>query len=399
MEVKIIQINASYKPAYVYGGPALSVSRLCEGLVRHGAHLEVLTTTANGNQELPVKANRRVVVDNVPVTYFKRLTKDHTHFSPDLFNNLRQRIKDLKQQPRKDVTEDQNSSSLIIHIHAWWNLVSIFSCLIAKLYKVPVILTPRGTLSNYSFGNRNAGIKNYIHRFLGKRLLEYCHIHVTSEKERNDILKLVKPRSITVIPNFVYLPDINTFKSITPTDKKQVKLLFLSRIEQKKGLEMLFKALAQINLPFELNIAGTGETSYIDSLKSLASELKIADNLNWLGQKDQEEKWLVMQNHDMLILPSYDENFANVVIECLATGTPVVVTDKVGLADYVQKKGFGWICTPNVDSIKKTLIRAFEDKSLMNFTRENAPLQIRNDFDEDTLIKDFLNMYSNILSK
>ena len=399
MEVKIIQINASYKPDYVYGGPALSVSRLCEGLVRHGAHLEVLTTTANGNQELPVKANRRVVVDNVPVTYFKRLTKDHTHFSPDLFNNLRQRIKDLKQQPRKDVTEDQNSTSLIIHIHAWWNLVSIFSCLIAKLYKVPVILTPRGTLSNYSFGNRNAGIKNYIHRFLGKRLLEYCHIHVTSEKERNDILKLVKPRSITVIPNFVYLPDINTFKSITPTDKKQVKLLFLSRIEQKKGLEMLFKALAQINLPFELNIAGTGETSYIDSLKSLASELKIADNLNWLGQKDQEEKWLVMQNHDMLILPSYDENFANVVIECLATGTPVVVTDKVGLADYVQKKGFGWICTPNVDSIKKTLIRAFEDKSLMNFTRENAPLQIRNDFDEDTLIKDFLNMYSNILSK
>ena len=397
--MKIIQINASYKPAYVYGGPALSVSRLCEGLVRHGAHLEVLTTTANGNQELPVKANRRVVVDNVPVTYFKRLTKDHTHFSPDLFNNLRQRIKDLKQQPRKGVTEDQNSTSLIIHIHAWWNLVSIFSCLIAKLYKVPVILTPRGTLSNYSFGNRNAGIKNYIHRFLGKRLLEYCHIHVTSEKERNDILKLVKPRSITVIPNFVYLPDINTFKSITPTDKKQVKLLFLSRIEQKKGLEMLFKALAQINLPFELNIAGTGETSYIDSLKSLASELKIADNLNWLGQKDQEEKWLVMQNHDMLILPSYDENFANVVIECLATGTPVVVTDKVGLADYVQKKGFGWICTPYVDSIKKTLIRAFEDESLMNFTRENAPLQIRNDFDEDTLIKDFLNMYSNILSK
>ena len=88
-----IQISAAYKPAYIYGGPTMSVAMLCETLSKTDLKLEVLTTTANGKSELPVTQNEPVEIDGVKVTYFKRLTKDHTHFSPALLLNLKQKIK------------------------------------------------------------------------------------------------------------------------------------------------------------------------------------------------------------------------------------------------------------------------------------------------------------------
>ncbi|MBC7915750.1 MAG: glycosyltransferase [Pyrinomonadaceae bacterium] len=384
--MKLLHINASYKPAYIYGGPALSVSRLCEGLVQSGVELEVLTTTANGAKELNIPLNEVQVIDGVPVTYFKRLTKDHTHFSPALLSALNKTLK-------------KERETTIVHIHVWWNLVSVLSCFIARQRKAIVVLTPRGTLSNYSFGNRNAGIKNYIHRFLGKSLLEYCHFHVTSEKEKEDLLKLVKPRSVTVIPNFVYLPEKANEEPISKkqNDAEKIKLLFLSRIEEKKGLDILFTALSEFKVPYHLTIAGTGEESYMNFLKDLAKSLNITSSVTWIGQQSQQEKWGVMEQHDLMVLPSHDENFGNVVIECLSTGTPVLISNKVGLADYVKRRDFGWICSVDKDSIINNLLLFSQqvDKSMR--IHQLAPQQIRNDFDEEVLVQEFLKMYSSIL--
>ncbi len=68
--MKILQITPSYKPAYVYGGPTMSVAKLCETLVHHGLNLEVLTTTANGKIELDLERGKKMNVDGVIVTYF-----------------------------------------------------------------------------------------------------------------------------------------------------------------------------------------------------------------------------------------------------------------------------------------------------------------------------------------
>jgi glycosyltransferase involved in cell wall biosynthesis len=168
----------------------MSVSMLSEQLIKAGCSTDVFTTTANGKSELPVIPGQNANVEGVNVTYFKRITKDHSHFSPALLKRI------WKNAPNFDV----------IHIHAWWNLVSIFSCLIALMRNVPVLLSARGTLSPYSFRNKNIGTKWIIHNLLGKRLLNKCHVHVTSERENDAIVKLFNPKSITILPNFVKLP-------------------------------------------------------------------------------------------------------------------------------------------------------------------------------------------------
>ncbi len=201
----------------------MSVAKLCEALVQYqNANLEVLTTTANGQNELAVAQGQQTSVDGVRVTYFKRITKDHTHFSPDLLLALRKKIKD--------------QGELIIHIHSWWNLVTIFSCLVAKLNRVPVVLSPRGMLTNYTQNNRNSFFKSALHTLIGKSLLKYVHIIASSEQEKQDVLQIIKPKSISILPNLVSLPKSFEHRTLD-ADRSTFRLLFLSRIEEKKGLD------------------------------------------------------------------------------------------------------------------------------------------------------------------
>ena len=381
MSIKILQISAAYKPAFIYGGPTMSVAKLCEALVLAEVDMAVLTTTANGQIELPVKPNEVQDVDGVAVTYYKRLTKDHTHYAPALLKGLRNQLK-------------QHNNS-IVHIHAWWNLVSLLSCRLAKGKNVPVVLSPRGMLTAYTLSNRNAGPKSIIHRLIGKKLLQYCHIHVTSEKEKQDILQFIKPKSITVIPNLVELGNFAPQKH-SDMQSNTFNLLFLSRIEEKKGLEFLFRALAELGTDWKLTLAGSGSEAYIKDLKILAQQLTIASKINWVGQVKPEDKFELLAQHDLTALTSYNENFANVVVESLSVGTPVLISDQVGLADYVQEKKLGWVSNLNVASIKENLLIAFMAKQDRLRIRQVAPQQIKEDFNPALLVQKYISLYQQI---
>lgn len=402
--MRTIHITASYKPAYIYGGPIQSVGKLCVALseikeqgskskdhkikeqgVKIKDKVEVLTTTANGKGELDVEIGKPLIVDDVQVTYFKRWTKDHTHFSPRLLIYLRNEILRCAQDDK-----------LIIHIHAWWNLVSVFSCLIAKWYKIPVVLSPRGMLTGYSQHNRNSLAKKLIHFIVGKRLLKYCNIHATSEQEKREILRIVQPKSITVIPNLVNLK--YQVASIKDQDKEPIfHLIFLSRIEEKKGLELLFDALSTIEIPWDLTIAGSGEESYLQRLKAKAERLKLSDRIYWVGQVSNECKFTMMSEHDLLVLTSYNENFANVVIESLSVGTSVLVSDEVGLADYVEEKELGWVCNLTIESIKDQLNLAYHSHDKREFIRDSAHEIIKGDFEDSVLVNRYIEMYEDVI--
>jgi glycosyltransferase involved in cell wall biosynthesis len=373
--LKVLQICAAYKPAFVYGGPTMSVSMLSEQLAKAGVSTKVFATTANGKTELPVVPGQTVDVDGVSVTYFKRITKDHTHFSPALLRKL------WKEAPGFD----------IIHIHAWWNLVSLFSCLIALIRKVPVVISPRGTLSSYSFQNKNIGKKWVIHNLFGRYLLNRSHIHVTSKREYEAVHHLIHPKSISIIPNFVKLPGQKKYPESKPSDV--FKLLFFSRIEEKKGLDLLLNALHLVSVPFRLTIAGDGDENYIRYLKTIAVNNHIDDKINWVGFCN-ENKFDLINDHDLFVLPSYDENFGNVVIESLSVGTPVLISKQVGLAGYVTENNLGWTCHTEPVSISDAINKiAKENRPELTRIRQNAPGKIYQDFNEERLVKKYIDLY------
>jgi glycosyltransferase involved in cell wall biosynthesis len=460
--MKILHINASYKPAYIYGGPTVSVAKLCEEIgfgsaqpgigsakpdigsaqfdidstnpssdcaqpeidsakpdigsaqsdidsanpssdcaqlesdcaksdidsaqasivSRQNIEVTVYTTLANGKEELPYKNGEIKIVDGVEVQYFKRITKDHSHLSPSL---LRHTWKTLKQFD-------------IVHIHAWWNLVSVGVALICILKGKRYILSPRGTLGSYSFYNRKSTLKRLFHFLIGKPLLERAIFQVSSEKEKRDIENILGANcQIANIPNFVELKKAWERDWNVELQNVRAELLFFSRIEEKKGLEFLLNACALLNIPYHLTIAGSGEKNYISDLESLGTQLGVDQKITWLGQVSSESKFDVLAKYDLLILPSYDENFANVVIESLACGTPVLLSQNVGLADYVVEKELGWLVEQNAGLIAQKIASIFENKEGFKALRKKAKETIQHDFAEDVLRKSYIQFYQSII--
>jgi len=378
--LKILQISASYKPAVIYGGPIMSVAMLCEQLAKAGCAVMVYTTTANGSHELPVTPNEAVNIDGVAVIYFKRITKDHTHFSPALLRSVWQNVKNYD----------------VVHIQAWWNLVSVLSCLIAVWRKVPVVVSARGTLSPYSFQNKNKGVKKIIHHLLTKPLFTRSHCHVTTEREKEAMLDLVHPKSIFNIANLVKLPLVNY---TADTNQETVfKLIFLSRVEEKKGLDILISSLPYLTFPFTLTIAGDGDSHYVDGLKDLVKSNGNEQTVNWIGFQN-ENKFELLNGHDLLVLPSYDENFGNVVIESLSQGTAVLLSEFVGLSAYVVQKNIGWQCELNSRSLANQLNLISDKQDELTRIRSTAPKIIESDFDKSKLLNQYTAMYAHIINK
>lgn len=378
--MKILQITASYKPAYIYGGPIISVSQLSEELVATKHSINVFTTTANGTAELNITINKPVIVDSVPVTYFKRLTKDHSHFSPALLRAVWTQAKSFD----------------VIHIHAWWNLVSVLSCLIALMRHVPVIVSPRGTLSNYSFHNKNALYKRWIHALLSKPMLKKCTIHVTSAHEHQSLMSIINPKAYFNIPNFIQLPGKQNLP--IPLASPIFKLLFLSRIEEKKGLDILLNALAGATIPYHLTIAGDGDPSYIAALKNLAADKNLSSHISWIGFR-KEDKFAVLAGHQLLVLPSYDENFGNVITESLSVGTAVLVSEQVGLSAYVKENDLGWVCQTNANSVAAIINTMPGQQAKIAHIKAHAPDIISAGFGAPKLIQKYTDMYHKTIKR
>jgi glycosyltransferase involved in cell wall biosynthesis len=376
--MRVIHITPSYKPAFIYGGPIASVSSLCESLNSHCETI-VLTTLANGKGRLniPSLVSR---VDGVLVYFSKSIISGNLHFSPALLYRLYKEIKREK---------------AIVHVHSWWNFTAIMSSLLALTMGVKVILSPRGMLTGYTFKHKNPNLKSILHESIGKHLIKRCHLHATSIIEVMDLQKVVDPSKITLIPNILLdLPkrtinSIGTWKDGIPS----FKLLFLSRIDEKKGLENLFEALATIQFRWRLTIAGRGKPKYIESLKKKATDLGIDNHIDWIGFVNNGQKFLLIACHQLTLLFSYNENFGNIILESLHMGTPVAISDQVGLADFVKKYDLGWVNHINKDAIAKTIFTAYHDKKKRLVIRRTAGSIVDQVFSPDLLINRYLKLY------
>ena len=376
--MKILQIVPSYKPAYVYGGPIESVAKLSEGLVNDGHTVHVYTTTANGTSELPVKANATVLVEGVPVTYFTRITKDNSHISPRLWRQL---YKTCRQYD-------------VVHIHSWWNPLVIIATLICHAQKVKVIVSPRGMLSDYIIRSTNKRLKKLIHFIGGKKALAKSYFHATSQIEFEECKRLIPGWQGFMLPNIVTLPIL----PITKSKNDRFTLLFLSRIHPKKGIEFLIEAISKLSQNIILKIAGTGDEHYINKLKEKIKTLLIEDKIEWIGWKDRAEKFDELMKADLFVLLSYNENFANSVIESLYMGTPVFISDKVGLARFVKEKNMGWVTPLCVQDITETLQFISQQKEALQRIETESRSVVEHAFSEQHLIRQYVDQYQQIVT-
>lgn len=369
----------SYKPAYKYGGPVNSVSKLCELLTEKGIYTKVLTTTGNGKEELDVETGSEIIVDGVPVIYFKRYTKNNTFISPGLWRYLYHHVKEYD----------------LVHIHTWWNIMVLFSAMICYLRGAKVIISPRGMLCDYIINGNNRFAKKCIHLLMGKSLLKQSHFHATAPIEYDECTHLIPGWQGFTVPNILPL----TGPPVKKNANDVFTIAYLSRIDHKKGLEFAFEAISKLNAQLVLKIFGSGDAEYLTQLKQLAGDLKIEDKIQWMGWQTPATKFQQLMEADVCILTSYNENFGNVIVEALYMGTPVLITDMVGLSSFVEANDLGWVVPLDVDAISDAILQAMQDTEKRERINKTAREFVEANFAQDIVVNQYISQYRLLLDK
>lgn len=372
----ILHITPYYKPSWIYGGPVRSISKLAEAQYQIGASVSVYTTSANGTTELQFSSGKEQRVEGVNIYYFRRHLYRPIFISFGLIWRLLLRI-------------DQYS---VIHIHTWWNLTAILSVLICRFKGIRPVFSPRGMLSTYGLYSGKTGLKHFFHTTIGRWLLKGTLLHATSAQEVTECQQIIPHWPYFCLPNVLDLPIPSSFFP-KPNRSESFQLLFLSRIHPKKGLDLLFESLALFPVEWELHIAGDGERAYIQQLKELSVRLGIDHQIHWRGWVNEKDRYDLMAQSDLLVLVSQNENFANVVIEALSVGTPVLISEHVGLQKYVLQKQLGWITSLQKYSITAILKQVYEGREHREWIRINSPSIIQQDFAPEVIAQQYIEAY------
>ena len=250
---------------------------------------------------------------------------------PTLFNNrYGLSFKSLKMSRLKKIRDVD-----VLLIHGFY----LFSTLIAlKLFQTPhIFLMPHGSLEQYQEKKRR--LRKYFFRKIIQHLLGDRKIHflLGSDSERASVFKLYPDAQMSIVGLGVEI-DKKAFK---PSSKlnSPVRLFCLSRISEKKRIDLCLRALQEVNkfqIECTLEIIGSGDKALEKELRSLARELGIEEEVTFSGFLDGNRKRESIRNSDIFLLPSENENFAVAVAESIVEGKPVIVSRFVAMHEFVN---------------------------------------------------------------
>ena len=238
----------------------------------------------------------------------------------------------------------------VAHLHTPWSLGNYQLSKTLRSSQIPYVVSVHGMLDHYSMQKKSLKKHTFL-RLGGRRLFrDATAIHFTAEEERTQALHYIPGADRTVVePCLVDLspydrlpgPELalQTFPHLNACGPK---LLFLSRVHPKKGVDLLIRAAAELRKHFpelEVFIAGPGEERYIGQLRNLATELNIGSSIHFLGMVRGETKLSLYQTANVFVLSTYQENFGIVLPEAMACGLPVVTTRGTDIWRELQQGG------------------------------------------------------------
>ena len=385
---KVLHVIPSVGP--LRGGPSEMVRALASRLTRNGVETHVATTNDNGQGTLPATCGVPTVEDNgVTYWYFPRQIRFYT-FSWPMSSWLRQRTADFD----------------IIHIHALFSFAALPAAYWAYRRGVPYVVRPLGTLSPWGMRHRRPWLKRLSFRLIESHILRHAAlIHYTSEQERQEAEALGVKTPAVVMPNALpgSSPErfVGAFRRQHPEVHERPLILYLSRLDPKKGIDLLLRAFATVRKERPdacLVIAGDGEPAFVSALKQEARMLGVEDDVLWAGFLAGDDKDAALADALMFVLPSYSENFGIAVGEAMAAGLPVVVSDQVGIHPDISSSEAGLVVRCDSGELAQAMLRLLHDTRLCALLGLHGRQLAASKYSQDVVTADVLSLYNGIAS-
>jgi glycosyltransferase involved in cell wall biosynthesis len=324
--LRVLHVTPFFAPAWVYGGLSESAYQFARHLAHAGVAIRVLTTDANGWDTRLDAASTAAYAhrDGIEVRYCARVARQSV--SVELLGAIAEQVRWAD----------------VVHLHAAYSFPTIPTLLAARLLKRPVIWTPHGALQRWS-GSRRVGFKSLWEKVCIAVASRELVLHLTSDDEAAETRARFPRATIGLIPNGV---EIQQALNREPRAAR-LRLGFVGRLDPKKGIESLVAAcriLKERSGPdFSLAIAGSGSGEYEAQLRREIDRLQLTNQVAMLGDLRGEKKRRMFEQTDVVVVPSFTENFAIVVAEALAHGAAVIASTGTPWKE-VERLGCGlWV--------------------------------------------------------
>lgn len=317
--MKILIVMTGFFPGQKFGGPPVSVDNFCSLMKEHDCYIvtrnhdmgdtEVYSTIKEGWND---RGNCKVLYLSDREYGYKRYEKVVNEIKPDL-----------------------------IYLQGMFQNCIIPCLMIAKKHRINVLLAPRGELCAGAFKKKYKKVPYIIFlKLFG--LINNIHYQSTSEEESEAISRILKVPvdRIHLLSNIPSIPREN----YSHIEKKSgsANLVFLSRIVAKKNLHYAIERLKHISGNVNLDIYGIKEDEdYWKQCQNLINALPSNISVTFRGSIPHDEVHKTLSKYDAFLFPTLSENFGHVIVEALAVGCPVIISDQVPWID-VEKYNAGW---------------------------------------------------------
>lgn len=255
----------------------------------------------------------------------------------------------------------------IIHVHGYHTLFSfeVIYTIKRTIPNVPIIISP-----HYGIFSHDTIAGKYlwnIHNLIGRKILKYSDtiLAASNFEARNLNVDLnISKYKITIISHGVDNIDLKNKKD----NKSPIKLLYVGYLLELKGVQYILETLKELkkrNVEAHLTIIGEGP--YEKNLKKLANKLNLNGLIKWQGfihDKQNNELLKYFKESDIFLLLSKSENYGIVVAESLAMGTPVIVTKRTALVEFLDESGCYGVDFPPVPIEVANLILEICEKNI-----------------------------------
>lgn len=386
--MNLIRVCGSYFPAKKMGGAVTADFTVDVGLVKKGANLQVLTTNAGLTQDQMID---REEIEGIIVNRFEYFGGENTSFTMKMLFRMWRMFCGFNG---------------VVLFSGIWNVPTLVGPLMCRLLSVPYIITPHGCLYTDLVKRRKRLLKMLLLKtFVLSNLHKAKRVHFTVDSERLAAEELVGPiAGAKIIPLGVPATkrsfgmvdcrtNVNGDLSSLRKSKK-FNILFVGRINWKKGLDYLFESIAK--LPIEIfgdvriTLVGPEDVDELSRLKELSGCLGLCwgKDVVWKGPLYGDDLAKAYSDANLFALTSLSENFAVTVVEAAQAGLPILMTKQVGVSAFFSSGKNAEVVDLDVNEIAFAIERIWRDSDYAE-SLARAAKRLSSKFSVDRYVSDF----------
>ena len=385
--MRILQVIPFFYPSMEFGGSVSVVYNLSMVLAEKGHEVVVYTTDAAfGRGRLGIR-EIKYNIDGFDVYYFKNAFRlDSLFISPGMISMIKKEIKSFD----------------VAHLHLYSTFQNVIAHRYLKKSQKPYVLSAHGSVLPII---EKIMLKKLFHCTFGLRMLrDAAKVIAVSSMEKDQYMKAgVVDDKISVIPNginidlFKQLPDNGIFRKKFKISEPNI-ILYVGRIHRRKGIDFLLEAFAKLESKDNILVIAGAEDGYMSTAKEIARGLGVRNKVVFTGFLTEEEKMAAYMDSTVVVSPGVFEIFGLVPLEVALCGKPVIVSNDCGIAEMVEKGGFGFLVDYyDVISLKNYLEKLIYDGDLARKMGSNGRDYVINNISWEKTVSRLEELYMQVI--